>query len=56
MQTEGVKLIVVMNFSVLHFFKSAPRMPQTAQSLVSTFNIFRGRIEEGGGGHATSHP
>ena len=37
MQIKGTKLIFVMNFSVLHFFKFASRMPQTAQILVSTF-------------------
>ena len=41
MQVEGTKLIFVMNFSVLDFFKFASRMPQIAQILVSTFNIFR---------------
>ena len=45
-QTEGVKLIFVMNFSALHFFSFASRMPQIAQILVSTFKIFR---EEGEG-------
>ena len=48
MQIEGTKLIFVMNFSVLHFFKFASRMPQIAQILVSTFKIFW----EEGGGHA----
>ena len=28
MQTESTKLIFIMNFSVLHFFKFASRMPQ----------------------------
>ena len=46
MQIEGTKLIFVMNFSVLRFFKLASRMPQIAQILVLTFKIFRG----GGGG------
>ena len=31
MQIEGTKLIFIMNFSVLHFFKFASRMPQIAQ-------------------------
>ena len=38
-----------MNFSVLHFFKFASRIPQIAQILVLTFKIF-GMAEEGGGG------
>ena len=46
MQIEGtkVKVIFVMNFSVLDIFKFACRMPQIAQILVSTltFKIFRG--------------
>ena len=42
MQTEGRKLIFIMNFSVLDFFIFASRMPQIAQILVSTFNIFPG--------------
>ena len=55
MQIEGTKLIFVMNFSVLHFFKFASRVLQIAQILVSTFKIFwrglgRGREEGGGGG------
>ena len=41
MQIEVRKLIFIMNFSVLDFFKFASRMPQTAQILVSTFKIFR---------------
>ena len=48
MQAEGTKLILVLNFSVLHFFKFASRIPQIAQILVSTFSIFRGW--RGGGG------
>ena len=44
MQIEGRKLIFSMNFSVLDFFKFASRMPQTAQILVSTFNIFQGSM------------
>ena len=47
MQIEGTKLILVLNFCVLDFFKFASRMPQFAQILVSTFKLFR---EEGGGG------
>ena len=39
MKTEGRKLIFIMNFSVLHFFKFASRMPQIAQILVLTQNI-----------------
>ena len=42
MQIEGTKLIFIMNFSVLHFFKFASRTPQIAQILVSTFKIFQG--------------
>ena len=50
MQMEGTKRIFVMNFSVLHFFKFASRMPQIAQILVSTFTIFGGGGGGGGGG------
>ena len=50
MQTEGTKLIIIMNFSVLHFFKFASKMPQIAQILVSTFKIFWDLGEGGGGG------
>ena len=46
LQIEGTKRIFVMNFSVLHFFKFASRMPQIEQILVLTFKIF----QEGGGG------
>ena len=46
MQIDGTKLVLAMNFSVLHFFKFASRTPQIAQILVSTFKIFFG----GGGG------
>ena len=46
MQIEGTKLTFIMNFSLLDFLKFAPRMPQIAQILVSTFKIL------GGGGHA----
>ena len=42
MQIDGTKLIFVMNFSVLDFFKFASRMPQIAQILVSIFKIFLG--------------
>ena len=45
MQIEGTKLIFIMNFSVLDFFKFAFRMSQTAQILVSTFKIFQGMID-----------
>ena len=48
-QTECTKLIFVMNFSVLCFFKFASRMPQIAQILVSTFKVV---WWGGGGGHA----
>ena len=34
MHIEGTKLIFVMNFSVLDFFKFVSRMPQIAQILV----------------------
>ena len=44
MQIEVRKLIFIMNFSVLDFFKFASRMPQTAQILVSTFKIYRGSM------------
>ena len=53
MQNEGTKLIFIMNFSVLYFFKFAPRMPQIAQILVLTFKIFRGG---GRGEHALGPP
>ena len=33
MQNEGTKLMFVMNFTVLDFFKFASRMPQIAQIL-----------------------
>ena len=39
MQTDSIKLIFVMNFSMLDFFKYASRMPQIAQILVSTFKF-----------------
>ena len=32
MQIEGTKLIFIMNFSVLDFFKFASRIPQIAQT------------------------
>ena len=44
MQIEVRKLIFIMNFSVLDFFKFASRMPQTAQIFVWTFKIFRGSM------------
>ena len=50
MQIEGTKLIFVMNFSVLHFFKFASRVPQIAKILVSTVKVSGGG---GGGGHAS---
>ena len=64
MQIEGTKLIFIMNYSVLHFFKFASRMPQIAQILVSTFKIFWEGGGEGGhcggggwgGGHAPRPP
>ena len=43
MQIEGTKVIFIMNFSVLDFFKFASRMLHIAQILVLTFKIFRGR-------------
>ena len=46
MQNESTKLIFVINFSVLDFFKFASRMSQITQILVSTFKIFW----RGGGG------
>ena len=49
MQFEGTKLIFVMNFSVLDFFKFASRMLQIAQILDSTFKIFWGGVGGGGG-------
>ena len=50
MQTEGTTLILIINFSVLDFFKFASRMPEIAQILVSTFKIFRRGGGGGGGG------
>ena len=41
-QTEGRKLIFIMNFSVLDFFKFASRMPQIVLILVLTFKNFPG--------------
>ena len=55
MQIEGTKLILIINFSVLDFFKFASRMPQIAQILVSTFNIFQERWVGGGGGMPPDH-
>ena len=49
MQIEGRKLIFIMNFSVVDFFKFASRMSEIAQTLVSTFKIFPG-------GHAPEPP
>ena len=42
MQIEGTKLIFIMNFSVLYFFKFAPRMPQIPQILISGLSKFCG--------------
>ena len=36
---EGTKLIFVVIFHVLHFFRFASRMPKIAQILVATFKI-----------------
>ena len=47
MQIEVRKLIFIMNFSALDFFKFAPRMPQIAQILVSTLKMFRGSMPPG---------
>ena len=47
MQTGGRKLIFIMNFRVLDFFKFASMMPEIAQSLVSTFTIFAGERATG---------
>ena len=49
MQIEGTKLIFIMNFNVLDFFKFASRIPQIAQILVSTFKNFPGEVGERGG-------
>ena len=56
MQIEGTKLIFVMNFSVLHFFKLASRMPQIAQILVSTVKIFHEGRDGGGRGAGAEMP
>ena len=45
MQIEGTQLISIMSFSMLDFLKFASRMPQMAQILVSSFNIFRTPLE-----------
>ena len=50
MQIEGMKLIFIVNFSVLDFFKFASRMPQIAHTLVLTFKIFSRGGRGGGGG------
>ena len=50
MQIEDTKLILVMNFRVLDFFKFASRMTQIAQILVSTFKIFQGGMKGRGKG------
>ena len=47
MQIEGRKLIFIMNFSVLDFFKFASRIPQIARVLVLIFNIFQGEHTPG---------
>ena len=40
MQIEGTKLVFIMFFSVLDFFKFASQLPQITQILALTFNIF----------------
>ena len=55
-QIEGTKLIFVMNFSVLHFFKFAFRMPQIAQILVFFSKILWGGGGGGGGGACPQIP
>ena len=47
MQIEGKKLVFIMNFSMLDFFKFASRMPRIAQRLVSTFKNFPGEHAPG---------
>ena len=47
MQIESRKLIFIMNFSELDFFKFASRMPQIAHILVSTFKNFPGEHAPG---------
>ena len=49
MQIEGRILIIIMNFSVLDFFKFPSRMPQIAQILIST-------IKNSPGEHAPGPP
>ena len=49
MQIEGTKLIFVRNFSVLHFFNFASKMPQIAQILALTFIICWGEGRWKGG-------
>ena len=42
MQIEGTKVVFIMYFSVLDFFKFVSRMPQITQIIfVSTFKVFR---------------
>ena len=48
MHIEGIKLIFVMNFSVLDFFKFASRMPQIAQITVHRLQISNFSGERGG--------
>ena len=48
MQIEGTKLIFIMNFSVLDFFKYISRMPQIVQILVLTFKVVQGGGKEDG--------
>ena len=47
MQIEGRKLIFIMNFSVLDFFKFASRIPQIVQILVLTFKNVLGEHAPG---------
>ena len=47
MQIKGRKIIFIMTFCVLDFFKFASRMPQIAQILVSAFKFFPGEHAPG---------
>ena len=51
MQIEGTKLIFIMNFNVLDFFKFASRMPQIAQ-----LNLDLQNFPGGWGGHIQDLP
>ena len=47
MHIEGTKLIFIMNFRVLYFFKFTSRMPQVAQIFSLDFQKFLGEHAPG---------